>query len=127
MNFKESKEFNVIAEGTVEFYKETCCALYRAFKKNPELVEQLKGIVGKEKIKLFANILFNSLAPLKWPEMRFVPSEEMKTVYSQIAKRELERITTENEDDTDLSCEHTIDEHLTALGEVVKNMAPVIN
>ena len=59
--------------------------------------------------------------------MKFVPSEEMKTVYSQIAKRELERIDAEDEDDENLTCGHTVEEHRQALEVVVKKMIPTIN
>ena len=47
------------------------------------------------------------------------PSEEMKTVYVQIAKMELERIDAEDEDDEDLICGHSVDEHRQALDPVV--------
>lgn len=125
--FRESKEFPGSVEGTVKFSKETCCALERGFEQNPEVVKQLEGIVGEKKAKLFKDILFNSLSPKDRPEMKFVPSEEMKTIYSQIAKRELERIDAEDEDDEDLSCGHSVDEHKEALMSVVEKMEPRIN
>ncbi len=117
--FRESKEFPGSVEGTVRFDKKTCCALERGFKHNPAVVKELEKIVGEPKIKIFIKILPNT------DEMKFVPSEEMQTVYSQIAKRELERI--EAEDDEDLSCGHSVDEHREALMSVIKKMQPKIN
>ena len=121
MRFRESKEFPGSAEGTVKFDKETCCALERGFKNNPVVVKELEEVVGKEKMKTFAEILPNT------DEMKFVPSEEMKTVYSQIAKRELERIEAEDEDDEDLLCGHSVEEHRQALATVVEKMEPKVN
>ena len=120
--FRKSKEeFPGSVEGTVKFDKETTCALERGFKLNPEAVKELGDIVGEAKIKTFTEILPNT------DEMKFVPSEEMKTVYSQIAKRELERIGAEDEDDEDLSCGHSVEEHKKALASVVEKMEPKIN
>jgi len=124
---RESKEFPGSVEGTVKFSQETCCALDRGFEKNPETAKQLAEIVGDEKVKLFKDILVNTLKPSSRPEMKFVPSEEMQTVYGQIAKRELERIDAEDEDDEDLSCGHTINKHKKALESVVEKMEPKLN
>ena len=84
---RESQEFPGSIEGTVKFEQETCCALERGFEQNPVVAKELVGIVGEEKVKLFKDILFNSLDPHDRPEMKFVPSEEMRTVYGQIAKK----------------------------------------
>ena len=118
---KESLEFPGSAEGTVKFEKETCCALERGFEQNPELVDQLKKLMGPAAINNFAEILPNT------DEMKFVPSEEMKTVYGQIAKRELERMDAEGEGDEDLVCGHSVDEHRQALVSVVEKMEPTVN
>ena len=125
--FRESKEFPGSVEGTVKFSQEACCALDRGFEKNPEVAKQLAKIVGEEKAKLFKDILFNTLKPSSRPEMKFVPSEEMQIVYSQIAKKELKRIDDEEENDGDLSCGHSVEEHKDALMSVVEKMNPKIN
>lgn len=122
-----SEEFPGSVEGTVKFEQETCCALERGFEQNLEVAKELAEIVGQDKVKLFKEILFNSLNPGSSPEIKFVPSEDMKTVYSQIAKRELERIDAEDEDSEDLSCGHSVEEHKEALETVVKKMEPNIN
>lgn len=105
---KESLEFPGSVEGTVKFSKETCCALERGFQQNPGVVQQLKEMMGPVEVNNFIEILPNT------DEMKFVPSEEMKTVYGQIAKRELERIEAESEDDKDLTCGHAIEDYIHA-------------
>jgi len=127
MRFGGSKEFPESVEGTVKFNRETCCALERGFEKNPEVADELANIVGQDKAKLFREILANTLSPDNRPEMKFVPSEEMRIVYSQIAKRELERIEAEDEDDEDLLCGHSVKEHWRALKSVVEKMEPPAN
>lgn len=118
---KESLEFPGSVEGTVKFSKETCCALERGFEQNPELVQELKEMMGPVAINNFAEILPNT------EEMKFVPSDEMKAVYSQMAKRELERIQAEDEDDEDLTCGHSIGDHVRALQNVVDKLNPVVH
>ena len=125
--FRESKEFPGSVEGTIKFSQETCCALDRGFEKNPEVARDLAKIVGEEKAKLFKDVLINTFKPSSRPEMKFVPSEEMQIFYGQMAKRELERIDTENESNQDLSCGHSVDEHKKALTSVVEKMEPKIN
>ena len=125
--FRESKEFPGSVEGTVKFEQEICCALERGFEQNPEVAKELASIVGEDKIKIFKDILFNSLDPDSRPEIKFVPSEEMQMVYGQIAKRELERIEAEDEDDEDLSCGHSVDEHRDSLNSVIEKMEPTMN
>lgn len=118
--FRESLEFPGSVEGTVKFDKEICCALARAFKQNPPVVEELQQLVSVEKLKLFAEILDNT------DEMKFVPSHEMRIVYAQIAKREIERIFAEDEDDEDLKCGHTFFEHFWALEVVLEKLQPTL-
>ena len=119
--FRESKEHKGSIEGTVKFDKEACCALERGFNLNPKAVEQLKEIVGEKKMKTFSEILPNT------EEMKFVPSEEMQTVYGQIAKAELKRMEEQAENDGDLSCGNSIEEHRRALMSVVEKMKPTLN
>lgn len=121
MSFGESLEFPGSVEGTVKFDKETCCALGRAFKQNPGVAKELEAIVGEENMSNLTDILPHA------DEVTFNQSEESKMVYSQIAKRELERIDAEDEDDEDLTCGHTVEEHKEALREVVDKMGPTIN
>lgn len=117
-----SEEFPGSVEGTVKFDEITCCALERAFEQNPKVVQRLEDITDNdEQMKLFKEILSST------DEIKFVPSEEMKTVYSQIAKRELERIDAEDEDDGDLVCGHSIADHQQALKSVVEKMEPAVN
>lgn len=59
--------------------------------------------------------------------MKFVPSEEMQTIYSQIAKTELKRIEDQEENNHDLSCGHSVDQHRQALVTVVEKMKPTTN
>jgi len=118
---KESLEYPGSVEGTVKFEKETLCALERAFKQNPGVAKELEAIVGEENFRNLTDILPHA------NEFKFDQSEESKTVYGQIAKRELERIEAEDEDDEDLTCGHTVDEHREALQEVVDKMQPTVN
>ncbi|MDO8496137.1 MAG: hypothetical protein Q7S43_01645 [bacterium] len=118
---RDSLEFPGSVEGTVQFDKDVCCALKRGFEENSVLVEQLSKLVGEKNIKIFADILSST------DEMKFVPSDDMKTAYSQVAKRELERIDATDEDDDDLSCSHSIDEHKEALRSVLEKMESPIN
>lgn len=118
---RDSLEFPGSVEGTIQFDKDVCCALKRGFEENSVLVEQLARIVGEKNIKIFSDILSNT------DEMKFVPSDDMKTAYGQIAKRELERIDATDEDDEDLSCGHSVDEHKEALGSVMEKMEPSLN
>ena len=118
---KESLEFPGSVEGTVKFDKETCCALERGFQQNLGLVQQLKEMMGPVEVNNFIEILPNT------DEMKFVPSEKMKMVYGQIAKRELERIEAEDEDDKDITCGHTVEDHIHALQNVVEKMSPTVN
>ena len=112
----------------VRFDVETMCALERGFEKNPEAAKELEGIVGERLVKLFKDILYNALDPKNRAPITFVPGkDEAKIVYSQIAKRELERIDAEDEDDEDLSCGHTVEDHIHALQNVVEKMEPTVN
>jgi len=118
---KESLEFPGSVEGTVKFNKETCCALARAFKQNPGVAKELETVVGEENMRNLTDVLPHA------DEFTFDQSEESKTVYSQIAKKELERIAAEDEDDEDLACGHSVDEHRQALQSVVEKMTPMVN
>ncbi|OGN08918.1 MAG: hypothetical protein A3J46_02565 [Candidatus Yanofskybacteria bacterium RIFCSPHIGHO2_02_FULL_41_11] len=126
MRFEGSKEFPGSIEGTVRFDEETLCALERGLEQNPEVAEQLEEIVG-EKAKIFRDILSNTLDPKHRAPIKFVPNDEARTFYSQIAKRKLERIDAEDEDDEDLTCSHSVDEHRRALEIVVEKMTPTVN
>ncbi|MEX2090861.1 MAG: hypothetical protein WD989_01860 [Candidatus Paceibacterota bacterium] len=117
---KESLEYPGSVEGTVKFEKETCCALERGFEHNPGVVQELKKALGSQEVNMMVDILPNT------EEMKFVPSENMKTVYGQIAKRELERIQAEDEDDEDLSCGHSVEDHIQALERVMEKMEPEV-
>ena len=122
MSFGESLEFPGSVEGTVKFDKETCCALERAFKQNPGVAKELEAIVGgEENMRNLTDVLPHA------DELTFDQSEASKTVYGQIAKRELERIAAEDEDDEDLACGHSVDEHRQALQSVVEKMTPMVN
>ena len=121
--FRKFKKIPKAIERKITFDGETICALGRAFKKNPEVVRDLAGVVGEENMKIFTDILINT----NEMEIKYDPSEELKTLYGQIAKRELERIEAEDEDDEDLTCGHTVDEHREALETVVEKMTPTVN
>ena len=125
--FKESKEFPGSVEGTVKFSRESCCALDRGLEMNMETAKQLAEVVGEEKARIFKDILFNTLDPGSRPEMKFVPNEEAKVFYGQIAKRELKRIEEQEENDKDLSCGHSVKQHRMALESVVENLEPKVN
>lgn len=117
----ESIEGSMV-EGGVEFNKTACCALDRAFEKNPEVTRRLEDIVDDdETFGNFRKILKSA------DEIKFTPADNMKTACSQIAKRELERIEYEREVDKDLVCGHVVNEHIEALKYVVEKMGPTIN
>lgn len=117
---KESLELSGSVEGATEFEEETSCALERGLEKNPELVGELAEMIGADKLKKFMSIALDH-------DKKFVPSEEMKTVYVQVAKREVERILDEDEEDEDLTCDHSVDEHIKALRELIDEMKPTIH
>jgi len=121
--FRESKKFPDSVDIKIKFDGETICALGRAFKKNPEVARNLAEVVGEENMKIFTEILTNT----NEMEIKLDSSGELKIAYSQIAKRELERIDAEDEDDEDLSCGHSVEEHKQALASVVEKMEPKIN
>ena len=126
MWLKRSKEFPGSVEGTVRFDEETLCALEHGLDKNPEVAKELEEIVG-QKAKIFRDILSNTLNPKQRAPIQFVPNEEARTFYSQISKRELERIDAEDEEDEDLTCGHSVDEHRRVLKVVVEKMQPTVN
>ena len=121
MSFEESHEFPGSVKEAVKFDKETCCALERAFKQNPGVAKELEAIVGEENMRNLTDVLPHA------DEVTFDQSEESQTVYGQIAKRELERIDAEDEDDENLTCGHSVEEHQEALREVVEKMEPTIH
>lgn len=121
--FKESKKFPESVDTKIRFDEETICALGRAFKQNPEVLKELTEVVGEQNMKIFTDILNNT----NEMEIKYDPSEELKTVYGQIAKRELERIDAEDEDSEDLFCGHSVEEHKEALGSVVEKMELKVN
>lgn len=112
----------------IRFDAETMCALERGFEKNPEVAKELEEVVGEKLVQLFKDILFNTADPKRRAPVTFIPEKkEANIVYSQIAKRELERIEAEDEDDEDLTCGHTIEDHIYALQNVVEKMGPTVN
>ncbi len=121
MTSRESHELAHPAEGAIELGRDVCCALDRSFEMNPELKKELGKIVGENEIKFFEKLVMTDDA------RHLIMSDEMKTAYSQIAKRELERIAAEDEDDDDLLCGHTVDEHQNALKFVLEKMEPAVN
>lgn len=125
--YKESPESIKSPERIIKFEEETCCALERGFRQNPEVTKELTAIVGESKMANYRNIVLFGIDPKIKAENKFVMSDEIRTVYSQIAKRELERIEAEDEDDGDLLCGHSADEHKEALEGVVGIMEPTIN
>ena len=117
-----------LEERKVRLDRETLCALDRAFQQNPGVAKELEGIVGEDTVRIFKDILANTLDPAHRAEITFIPDkEEVRTIYGQIAKRELERIEAEDEDDEDLTCGHTVDEHREALETLVGKMNPTVN
>jgi hypothetical protein len=108
-----------VVEGTIEFNEMTCCAMAHAFARNRAAVEKLKEIIPPDKLRKMAEILPTT------KNMTFVPSEEMQTVYSQIAKAELERLKTEKT--PDFYCDHSINQHVKALQNALKEVSPKTN
>ncbi len=121
MSSSESRGFIKSKEGTIGFDRESRCALIRGFEQNQAVVRELKKIVEEREVEFFAKILSDSV------EDRYIISDEMKTIYGQVAKRELERIDAEDEDDDDLLCGHSVEEHQEALRSVVEKMEPAVN
>lgn len=109
------------AEGVIEFDEMTCCALAHAFAKNKETVQQLKEIVGSDELRKMADILPTT------KNMAFLPSEDMKIAYSQIAEIELKRLAETGE--TGFSCGrgHILEQHKKSLKEVLSQLKPTIN
>ena len=122
MSSEAHKEFSPSIHEVVHFDEIDCCALKRGFDMNPILTEELKKIVGERSIKYFSGELLDFK-----DDEDVVVYDEVRTAYSQVAKRELERITAEDEDDLDLSCDYTVKEHQDALREVLKKIGPTIN
>jgi hypothetical protein len=122
----ELKEFSGLAEKEIEFDEDVCCALKRAFKMNPEVDKELEKIVGRPAINFFIRKLSNfdgDRDKQKSPQYM----DMMETVYSQIAKRELERIEAEDEDDEDIVCGHSVDDHRESLELVLNKTKPVVH
>jgi len=121
MSYRESEQFIEPLE-RIEFSDKTFCALKRGFEENPGLVGELERTVGKEEVKFYFEIV---------EEMEnspnLVKSYNIGKVYSKIAERELERISAEDEDDDDLSCEHTVEDHQEGLREVLKILKQTIH
>jgi hypothetical protein len=122
---RESLESSESAEKFFEFGEDVCCALRRGFEQNPSTVKQLiqeMGEKGEQKVAFFKELLLD-------PEegIDFNLQHELKTTYNQIAKRELERIQAEDEDDEDLKCGHSLDEHMDALEYVVEKTEPTVH
>jgi len=109
-------------EGGIEFDETACCALERAFEQNPEVTRRLEDILDDDENFGSFRIMLKSAEGIK-----FIPEDNMKTVCSQIAKRELERINVEGEGDGDLGCGHTVSEHIEALNYIVEKMEPTIS
>lgn len=103
---------------TVELGETECCALAHAFSKNPEIISQLMDLVDKKSLKLFADEL------VKTKSLVFVPSGEMRMVYSQIAEAELKRLT---DGGNDFQCGHSVEEHQKALQSVASTFSEPIN
>lgn len=75
--------------GIVELNSVECCALARGFAKNPKVIAQLMDLIDKKKLKLFADEL------VRTERLAFIPTDEMKTAYYQIAKAELAGLESE--------------------------------
>lgn len=106
---------------TVIFTKEMCCALQSGFVLNPALVEQLEDMIGKDRVRIFSQILPNT----NEMEIKYDPSEELKTVYGQIAKKEIERIKAEHQ--LNLTCGHSVCGHIEALNFLVAKLNPIVH
>lgn len=123
--FKIPPSVEELERKKIVFDEETICALGRAFDKNPGAARELEEIVGQEKVRLSKEILVNTGSG--GITMKYEPEQGFKTVYGQIAKRELERIEEESEDDENLNCGHTIEDHIYALQDVVEKMSQTVN
>lgn len=108
-------------EGAVEIDEVVWCALKHAFEVNPEAVKKLEeGMRVKD-----MDILRSAFDGVE--RMRITPSDKMKTVYSQIAKKELERMEAGKDDDDDLSCGHSREDHEESLRMIVEKMSGTVN
>lgn len=116
---RSSQEFPQSVEGTVGFNRFETCALAQAFAKNKDTVEELKAIVGPEKLRILAAVLPTT------ESMTFVPSDDVKIAYGQIAKKEIERLTATPE--IKPRCGHSVDEHKKALRLVIDKLQIVTN
>lgn len=117
---KFSSEKLKFAEGVIEFDEVTCCALAHAFEKNKETVQQLKEVVGPDELRKMVDILPTT------KNMAFIPSEDTQIAYSQIAKKEKERLEGSGENQN-FHCKHTPTQHLGALKSIIKKIEPQLN
>lgn len=128
MSNRESHEAPEEIFRNLELNEDIRCALRRAFEMNPEVVKELQIIVKSPvKFDFLREVLRDSTDNEGGGIATLKPFDEAETVYSQIAKRELERIEAEGEGDEDLVCGHTVDEHEDALRMVLGKFEPAIN
>ncbi len=118
---KFSPEKTEFAKGVIEFDEITCCALEQAFAKNRETVQRLQEIIGADELEKISNILPTTKS------MAFIPSEDMKIAYSQIAKQEEERLNNQVPEDFVCKYRHTSTQHINALKLLVEKIEPRLN
>jgi len=121
ISMKFIQEKPKFAEGVIEFDEMTCCALAHAFAENKETVKQLKKIISPDELKKMADILPTT------KNMAFLPPEDMKIAYSQIADIELKRLAETGETGFHCGRGHTLEQHKKSLKEVSSKLKPTVN
>ena len=121
--FFENNEITPSVEGGIELDEIDCCALDRAFEMSPEITQKLKGIVEDDKV---FNTIREMIKGAKESGIKFTSEDKMNMVCSQIAKQELDRLE-DIDYKEDLSCIHSVRDHIESLQEIIKKMEPTIH
>ena len=110
MNNVEEDDFPSVP-GTIRFDRAACCALWMAWHENERADIKLIEALGEDEVSTFIEVLPNS------NELKFVPTEDMKLFYNQLARVELRRLA---EHPNKFAChQHTLNEHKIALNKVI--------
>ncbi len=100
------------APGTIRFDHAACCALWMAWQENERADIMLIQAIGEDEITTYVEVL-----PGTHSELKFIPTDDMKLFYNQLARVELKRLAAHPQK---FSChQHTINEHKIALNKVI--------
>jgi len=94
----------------VYFDDVACCALRAAFKHNPDMVSDLRRVIGEKHVELCEGILTLT------PRLEAVFIEEHRTIFGFLAVEEKERVAN---DGGRIYCFHKIEEHIASLEYII--------